>query len=225
LLTDASLATSSSLVAANPRVTKSSSAARAISDARSSGRRTRTVLAVLVLTDWSVSMFRHVMPNRIRFKTERKKSGRPRSPDALASFAFPPPRAGASDRLQARLLFRGPPVGPERGRPRGGQKALLEGSKKPLTSALSYLLLLLLNSLLLSNLLLSSHNCLLWLAMGAPTVRSPGYAGTLRHACSTAAGGAAAGRAFEARPVADHGEVAAFRTSIPFESLELGLEG
>ena len=42
---------------------------------------------------------------------------------------------------------------------------------------------------------------------------------------STASSGAAAGRAFEARPVADHGEVAAFRTRIPFESLEPGLEG
>jgi len=56
-------------------------------------------------------------------------------------------------------------------------------------------------------------------------VRPPGYAGTLRHACSTAASGAAAGRAFEARPVADHGEVAALRTGIPFESLELCHEG
>ena len=54
---------------------------------------------------------------------------------------------------------------------------------------------------------------------------TPGYAGTLRHACSTAASGAAAGRAFEARPVADHGEVAALRTGIPFETLELRLEG
>ena len=56
-------------------------------------------------------------------------------------------------------------------------------------------------------------------------MRAPGYAGTLRHACSTATGGAAAGRAFEARPVADHGEVAAFRTGIPFEALELRLAG
>ena len=54
---------------------------------------------------------------------------------------------------------------------------------------------------------------------------TPGYAGTLRHACSTAASGAAAGRAFEARPIADHGEVAALRTGIPFETLELRLEG
>src|SRR5689334_24715541 len=57
--------------------------------------------------------------------------------------------------------------------------------------------------------------------MRSPTVRAPGYAGTLRHACSTAAGGAAAGRAFEARPVADHGEVAAFRTCIPLEAFQL----
>ena len=42
---------------------------------------------------------------------------------------------------------------------------------------------------------------------------------------STAASGAATGRAFEARPVADHGEVAAFRTGITFKSLELRLEG
>ena len=56
-------------------------------------------------------------------------------------------------------------------------------------------------------------------------MRAPGYAGTLRHACSTAASGAAAGRAFEARPVADHGEVAAFRTGIPFEAFESRLEG
>ena len=44
-------------------------------------------------------------------------------------------------------------------------------------------------------------------------------------ATSTASSGAAAGRAFEARPVADHGEVAAFRTGIPFVALELRLEG
>ena len=56
-------------------------------------------------------------------------------------------------------------------------------------------------------------------------MRAPGYAGTLRHACSTTTGGAAAGRAFEARPVADHGEVAAFRTGIPFEALEPRREG
>ena len=42
---------------------------------------------------------------------------------------------------------------------------------------------------------------------------------------STASSGAAAGRAFEARPVADHGEVAALRTGIPFEALEFRLEG
>src|SRR5262249_675323 len=56
--------------------------------------------------------------------------------------------------------------------------------------------------------------------MRLPTVRAPGYAGTLRHACSTATRGAAASRALEARPVAHHGEVAAFRTGIPFETLE-----
>ena len=54
---------------------------------------------------------------------------------------------------------------------------------------------------------------------------TPGYAGTLRHACSTASGGAAAGRAFEARTIADHREVAALRKGIPFEALELRLEG
>src|SRR5581483_6408377 len=83
-----------------------------------------------------------------------------------------------------------------------------------------YLLLLLLSSLLLRSLFLSSHNCLLWLAMRSPTAEAPGYAGTQRHARSTAAGGAAAGRAFEARPVADHGEVAALRTSIAFEAFQ-----
>src|SRR3954469_10844021 len=98
----------------------------------------------------------------------------------------------------------------------------LEGPKlEALAYALSFLLLLLLSSLLLRSLFLSSHNCLLWLALRSPTVRPPGYAGTLRHACSTTAGGAAAGRAFEARPVADHGEVAAFRTSIALEALQL----
>src|SRR5215813_8129331 len=91
----------------------------------------------------------------------------------------------------------------------------LEGPKpEALAYALTCLLLLLLSSLLLSSLLLSSHNCLLWLATRSSTVRPLGYAGTLRHACSTAPGGAATGRALEARSVADHGEVAAFRTGI-----------
>src|SRR6185503_17887121 len=53
------------------------------------------------------------------------------------------------------------------------------------------------------------------------TVRPLGYAGTLRHACSTAASGAATGRALEARSVADHGEVAAFRTGIALEAFQL----
>src|SRR4029450_4748207 len=98
----------------------------------------------------------------------------------------------------------------------------LEGPRlEALAYALSFLLLLLLSSLLLRSLLLSSHNCLLWLALRHPTVGTPGYAGTLRHACSTATSGAAAGRAFEARPVADHGEVAAFRTGIPLEAFQL----
>src|SRR5690348_5445619 len=103
----------------------------------------------------------------------------------------------------------------------------LEGPKLSfgLRPFLYWLLLLLLSSLFLSSLFLSSHNCLLWLAMRSPTARPPRYAGTLRHACSTAARGAAAGRAFEARPVADHGEVAALRTGIPFEALEIRLDG
>src|SRR5215471_16859870 len=102
----------------------------------------------------------------------------------------------------------------------------LEGPKlEALAYALSFLLLLLLSSLLLSSLLLSSHNCLLWLALRHPTVGNPGVRGYARHACSTAPCCAAAGRAFEARPVADHGEVAALRTGIPFETLELRLEG
>ena len=106
---------------------------------------------------------------------------------------------------------------PER-RPKG---VWLEGPKLgALAYALTCLLLLLLSSLLLSSLFLSSHNCLLWLALRSPTVRAPGYAGTLRHACSTATSDAAAGRAFEARPVADHGEVAAFRTGIPLEAFQ-----
>src|SRR5215471_10291274 len=98
----------------------------------------------------------------------------------------------------------------------------LEGPKpEALAYALTYLLLLLLSSLLLRSLFLSSHNCLLWLALRSPTAEAPGYAGTQRHTCSTATGGAAAGRAFEARPVADHGEVAAFRTGISLEAFQL----
>src|SRR5689334_7111612 len=108
-------------------------------------------------------------------------------------------------------------------RPEDERRVLVRGAKVlgPWPTPYLILLLLLLSSLLLRSLLLSSHNCLLWLALRPPTVRSPGYAGTQRHACSTAASGAAAGRAFEARPVADHGEVAAFRAGIPLEAFQL----
>ena len=59
----------------------------------------------------------------------------------------------------------------------------------------------------------------------APNREGPGVRRYASSRWSTAASGAAAGRAFEARPVADHGEVAAFRTGIPFEALELRLAG
>ena len=58
----------------------------------------------------------------------------------------------------------------------------------------------------------------------APNRLGPGLRRYACRTCSTAPGGAAAGRAFEARPVADHGEVAAFRAGISFEPPELRLE-
>jgi hypothetical protein len=59
----------------------------------------------------------------------------------------------------------------------------------------------------------------------APNREGPGVRGYASPRMLNCNRGAAAGRAFEARPVADHGEVAAFRTGIPFEALELRLAG
>jgi hypothetical protein len=112
LLTEAAFATSSSLVAAKPRVTNNSSAARAISGARSSGRRVRGKVSVddaAVLTDWSVSIFRYVEGNKAVFKAGKKRVRQTEVAGRLFSFAFPPPQAGVSAHF---FCFRWLPVGP-----------------------------------------------------------------------------------------------------------------